>query len=161
MKPPYFIFLFFGVIIITAGSLFQLRPPILPFILGLVISDGVMGLFHRFIWHSQHPWLRYIAEAHAVHHKEPNNVRIDAQDILAYANGTLLLCAAVWLGLGVGICCGFGAYYPLAMLVHDEIGHGRASGRGSGWSFSLHTSLHHAEPKRHFTVVHLECSNLI
>ncbi len=154
MTPIPFRYFFLAMLLTAGTSITCVRPPLLPFIGGLAISDALMGLAHRFLWHSTHPWLRLVSAAHATHHQNPGNSHVDSQDVLAFFTGALLLPPAALLGSG--LFCGVVAYYPLALMVHDEFGHGRVFGHGS-WRGSRHARLHHTEPTKHFTVMYLEC----
>jgi hypothetical protein len=122
--------------------------------LGCVGSELAMSMWHRHVWHGKGTLTKFASKCHAVHHNAPNNLLVDAQDILGLVPGFVTFLAFFVFTGCASFASGVMVHYALTMLVHDELAHGRASGTPLNWL--AHYPRHHMHPSESFSVLWLE-----
>lgn len=128
-------------------------------LLGLFLTEGAMALAHRYVWHDPFGVFRIAAAMHSTHHRYPFNPNMDAQDILGTFTGLVVFLLLYATSGSLTVAAGAQLHHMLSMIVHDEMGHGRAL-TGGPWRGSEHFELHHQQPSKHTSVLWLEASQL-
>jgi hypothetical protein len=143
------LFAMFGVF----ASLWQ-EPSVPLLLVGTAASDILMAFWHRQVWHSSCSWLKWVADMHGEHHLHPENLKVDSQDVLALLMGWLTWIMFLVATRSWAFAAGTLLHFALSLLVHDEMGHGRASFKS--WRKMGHPIKHHGNPTRFFSVLWVE-----
>jgi hypothetical protein len=128
-------------------------------LIGCVGSELVMCMWHRHIWHGTCHITQFAARCHAVHHCVPSNPLVDAQDIMCLFSGFVTFVTFFLTTQCASFASGVIVHYVLTMLVHDELSHGRASGKPVPWL--AHFQRHHMHPNNSFSVLWIELVHMI
>jgi hypothetical protein len=75
---------------------------------------------------------------------------------MAWVCGGLLF-SSLWFFAGIEVATGVSLHHLVALLVHDELSHGRLRLLGAS-PRSYHAQRHHGNPEEHFSIVLAEIS---
>jgi len=144
--------MFFAMMVIAyGGALVLLDPGIMDLAVGFWMTEGIMYIIHRYMWHDPYGIFPWAQRSHAEHHLQPTNEQFDAQDLMAWLSGGIIFCVISIL-CGSAVASGAFVHHLAAMVVHDEGAHGRMKFTGL-LKRSVHVQKHHGNPSSHFSII--------